>query len=92
MSDSDRALMGEWQARVDDLQVALDAMREERNRARDTAALLEAECAQQAARADAYYAKMLDDERRLSEIQAMFAALSADLDRLRRHYEASPEL
>jgi cell division septum initiation protein DivIVA len=61
----------EYEARVADLSNSLERMREERDRARDLAALLEDELAKET---------------------RLLAATRADLDRLRRHYEAGGEL
>lgn len=92
MNETERALVAEWQSRVDDLQVSLERTREERDRARDTAALLEAACAETEARrqdalsaADGYW-KMI------TELEAKVSRLTADLDRLRRHYAQGAEL
>jgi hypothetical protein len=41
MSESQQAELQHWQARTDEMQVALDRVREERDEARNKAALLE---------------------------------------------------
>lgn len=71
MTDADRATLIECEARVADLSNSLERVREERDRARDLAAMLEHELAEETRR---------------------YAATRADLDRLRRHYEAGSEL
>jgi hypothetical protein len=71
VNDDDRATLIEYQARVADLSNSLERMREERDRARDTAALL---------------------EHALSEETRLHLNVRAELDRLRRHYEAGSEL
>lgn len=44
MSESQQAELQHWQARCDEMQVALDRVREERDEARSSAALLETTC------------------------------------------------
>ena len=71
MNADERATLIECEARVADLSNSLERMREERDRARDLAALIEHELAKE---------------------MRWHAATRAELDRLRRHYEAGSEV